>query len=84
MEALKIILTIVYVLICIALVVVVMAQEGKEGLSSAIMGGGSGGSDTYWSKNKGRSKEGKLSKATVILATLFIVISIVLNLSVMQ
>lgn len=79
METLKVILTVIYVLICIGLVVVVLMQEGKEGLSSAIMGGGS--SDTYWSKNKGRSKEGKLSKATVILAILFVVLSVVLNLS---
>lgn len=77
MEVLKTILTVVYILICIALTVIVLMQEGKSaGLSGAI----SGVADTYWGKNKGRSMEGALDKATKILAVLFIVISIVLNL----
>ena len=78
MGALRVIVTILYVLICIALVVVVIAQEGKSaGLSGAI----NGVADTYWGKNKGRSVEGKLELLTKILATAFIVISVVLNLT---
>lgn len=77
MEVLRVILTIVYVLICIGLVVVVLMQEGKSaGLSGAI----SGVADTYWGKNKGRSMEGALSKITILLTVLFFVISVVLNL----
>ena len=78
MAALRVIVTILYVLICIALVVVVIAQEGKSaGLSGAI----NGVADTYWGKNKGRSIEGKLEFLTKILATAFIVLSVVLNLT---
>lgn len=78
MATLRIIVTILYVLICVALVVVVLMQEGKTmGLSGAI----SGVADTYWGKNKGRSMEGALAKSTKILAALFIVLSVVLNLS---
>lgn len=78
MGALRVIVTILYVLICIALVVVVIAQEGKSaGLSGAI----NGVADTYWGKNKGRSIEGKLELMTKILATAFIVLSVVLNLT---
>ena len=78
MGALRVIVTILYVLICIALVVVVIAQEGKSaGLSGAI----NGVADTYWGKNKGRSIEGKLELLTKILATAFIVVSVVLNLT---
>ena len=78
MGALRVIVTILYVLICIALVVVVIAQEGKSaGLSGAI----NGVADTYWGKNKGRSIEGKLELFTKILATAFIVLSVVLNLT---
>ena len=78
MGALRVIVTILYVLICIALVVVVIAQEGKSaGLSGAI----NGVADTYWGKNKGRSIEGKLEFLTKILATAFIVLSVVLNLT---
>lgn len=77
MAALRVIVTILYVLICIALIVVVLMQEGKSaGLAGAI----NGVADTYWGKNKGRSMEGALVKATKILAALFIIFSIVLNL----
>ena len=77
MAALRAIVTIIYVLICIALVVVVLMQEGKSaGLSGTI----NGVADTYWGKNKGRSMEGTLIKVTRVLAVLFVVLSVVLNL----
>lgn len=78
MAVLRVIVTIIYVLICIALVVVVLMQEGKSaGLSGAI----NGVADTYWGRNKGRSMEGTLVKSTKILAASFIVISVLLNLN---
>lgn len=74
MEVVKLILTIVFILICIALTVVVLMQEGKQqGLGSI-----GGMSDTYWAKNKGRSKEGMLVKATTAMVVLFMVISAIL------
>ena len=77
-------LTIVYLLICIAIVIIVMIQDTKsEGLGAALAGSAAGKS-TYWSKNKGRSKEGMLNKLTVLLAILFIVLSIVLSLKSFQ
>lgn len=82
MEALKIICTIIYLLVCVAIIVIVLMQDSKsEGLSGAIAGGAG---NSYWAKNKGRSKEGMLSKITIILTVVFIVLSVVLNLSVMQ
>ena len=75
MEVLRGIVTVIYVLLCIALIVVVLMQEGKSaGLSGAI----NGVADTYWGKNKGLSIEGTLEKITKILAALFIIISVVL------
>ena len=75
MEVLRGIVTVIYVLLCIALIVVVLMQEGKSaGLSGAI----NGVADTYWGMNKGRSIEGTLEKITKILAALFIIISVVL------
>lgn len=75
---LRIVVTVLYVLICIALVAVVLFQESKtQGLSGSI----NGVAETYWGKNKGRSMEGALEKGTKILAALFIVISVVLNLN---
>ena len=78
MAALKIVLTIIFILVCIALVVLVLMQEGK----SAGLGAISGAAETYWGKNKGRSMEGQLVKFTKILAVLFMVLAMVLNLSI--
>ncbi len=52
-------LIIIFLVISVILAVIVMMQEGKGGLSGAISGGGA---DTYWSKNKGKSKESVLKK----------------------
>ncbi len=73
--------TILYILICVALVAIVLMQEGKSaGLSGAI----SGAADSYWGKNKARSLEGKLNTMTKILAVLFMVVSVLLNTSWLQ
>ncbi len=79
MEVLSIILGIVYALICCALVVIVLSQEGKEQGLGAIGGGYT--PDTYWNKIKGRSREGMLKKGTAALAALFVILSIVLSMS---
>ncbi|WP_167954649.1 preprotein translocase subunit SecG [Anaerosporobacter faecicola] len=78
MAVLKTVLVIVYAIICIALTIVVLMQEGK---SAGLTGSISGMADTYWGKNKGRSMEGAMEKSTRILAILFIVLSVVLNLN---
>ena len=77
MGALKIILTILFIIICIALVVLVLMQEGK----SAGLGAISGAAETYWGKNKGRSMEGALVKFTKILGIVFMLLAIVLNIN---
>lgn len=71
-------LTILFVLVCIVLSVVVLLQEGKSGLGS-LAGGNS--SDTFWGKNKGRSAEGKLALVTKVLAVVFILLAILLNMN---
>lgn len=74
----KTFLIILFVLVCIALSVVVLLQEGKSGLGS-LAGGNS--SDTFWGKNKGRSAEGTLSKVTKILAVVFVLLALLLNMN---
>ena len=77
MAVLITILTVIFVIICIALTVLVLMQEGKsQGLGSI-----SGMADTYWGKNKGRSMEGALVKITTGLAVGFMVLAVVLNLN---
>ena len=76
MAILKSILTILFIIICVALTVIILFQEGK----SAGLGSLSGQSlDTYWSKNKGRCKEGILIKVTTAMVVLFFVLAAVLN-----
>ena len=77
MAVLRTILTVIFVIICIALTVLVLMQEGKsQGLGSI-----SGMADTYWGKNKGRSMKGALVKITTGLAVGFMVLAVVLNLN---
>ena len=75
MNVVKISLGIIFLIDCIALTVVVLMQEGKQQGLGAI----AGAAETYWGKNKGRSMEGGLVKATTIMGVLFFVISVVLN-----
>jgi preprotein translocase subunit SecG len=77
MGILQVILTILYIIDCIALAVIVLMQEGK----SAGLGAIAGAADTYWGQNKGRSMEGGLEKLTKILAVIFFVLSLVLSMS---
>lgn len=77
MSALRIILTIVFIIVSVALSAIVLLQEGK----SAGLGAISGAAETYWGKNKGRSMEGKLVKITRYLAIAFIVLAVVLNIN---
>ena len=73
---LRVAVTVIFVIVCILMVALIIMQEGKSAnLSGAI----SGLADTYWGKNKARSFEGKLERATKVLAVLFIVLAIVLN-----
>lgn len=77
MAVLRIILTIVFILVCVALVIIVLMQEGK----SAGLGAISGAAESYWGKNKGRSMEGALVKITKVLAIVFILLAVVLNIN---
>ena len=78
MEILKTVLMILFAIDCIALTIIVLLQEGK----SAGLGTIAGAAESYWGQNKGRSMEGALVKVTKVLAVLFIVLSVVLNLKV--
>ena len=78
MQALRIALTVIFIILSIALATIILMQEGK----SAGLGAISGAAETYWGKNKGRSMEGKLENITKWMAIAFIVIAVILNLNV--
>ena len=76
MSALRILVSIVYIIVSVALVILVLMQEGKaQGLGSI-----SGAAESYWGKNKGRSMEGMLVKITRVLAVIFLALTVALNL----
>ena len=71
----KIFLTIIFLVVCIALTVIVLMQEGKQ----AGLGALSGAAPTFWDSAKNRSKEGYLKKVTYILSALFLILSLTLS-----
>ncbi len=76
MTALKYILMALFIIVSIVLTIIIMMQEGED----AGLGSLSGQSlDTYWSKNKGRSKEGVIVKVTTVLVVAFFVLALLLN-----
>lgn len=73
----EIILGIVLILLSVAIIVLVILQEGKSaGLSGAI----AGGAETFFGKNKSRTMESKLVLITKIIAISFFVLALVATL----
>lgn len=77
MSVIRVILTVLFIIDCIGLTIIVLMQEGK----SAGLGAISGAAESYWGKNKGRSMEGTLVKITRVMAVLFMVLAVVLNIN---
>lgn len=76
MSALTTVLIILQLLSSLALIVIVLFQSGKSaGLSGAI----GGGSDTFLSRNKAKSRDAKLAKATKWFAIAFAVLTLVIG-----
>ena len=85
LEILKTILIIANWIVCLAIIVITLMQSKKdEGASGAIMGGASDSdsmshSSSFYEKNKGRTKEGKLKRWTIILGVTFAILAISLG-----
>lgn len=76
MQVIKIILIIIDIIICLALIVLSMIQSKEdEGLTSTITGSSS---NNFFEQNKGRTKEGKQKRWTIILGIAFAIVSIAL------
>ena len=77
MEIAKWILIVIYLIVALALIILTLIQsKDDEGLSSTITGSST---NNFFEKNKGRTKEGKKKKWTVILSIVFAVLTIVLG-----
>lgn len=77
MQILKWILIVIDIALALALILIVMLQrKDDQGMSGAITGGAA---NNFLDKNKGRTREGKLKRMTIILGIVFVIVTIVLN-----
>ncbi len=77
MEVAKWILVVIYLIVALILIILTLIQSKDDaGLSSTITGSST---NNFYEKNKGRTKEGKQKRWTVILSIVFAVLTIVLG-----
>lgn len=77
MDILKYILIAIYIVVCLAVIVLTFLQtKGESGASGAIVGSSS---NNFYEKNKGRTKEGRQKRWTIILSIVFVILTIVLG-----
>ena len=77
MQVVKVILTIIYFIVCFAIIVLAMMQSKEDaGLSSTITGSST---NNFFDKNKGNTREGKQKKWTIIFGIILAILCIVLG-----
>ena len=77
MQIVKYILIGIFIVNCFALIIITMMQSKQDGgLSETITGSST---NNFYEKNKGRTKEGKFKKWTVILGITFVIIAVALG-----
>ena len=77
MEIIRTILTVIYFIVAFAVIILATIQtKDDSGLSSTITGSST---NNFYEKNKGRTKEGKQKRWTIILSIVFAVLTIVLG-----
>lgn len=70
-----VVLRIFLIIASLILIASILLQSGK---SAGVSGEIAGGAESLWGKNKGRSFEGKLEKATAVAAIIFVIASLIL------
>lgn len=78
MSTIGTVLTVVLIILTVILAVIILMQSKRSAGLGAVSG--TSGADTFWSKNKGNSVEGKLEKYTKIGGALFMIIAFIVNL----
>ncbi len=69
---------VLHIIVTIALIAVVLLQEGKDPGLKGIAGSTPDGGDSFFSRNSGRTKAAFLSKMTTVFAVLFVITTVVL------
>lgn len=76
----KLAVTIIYIVVAASLSAIVLSQQGKDPREASAVMGTTG--ETFFGKNKGKTREGMLEKLTAAAAVLFVVLSVLLSLNV--
>ncbi|MFR0823093.1 MAG: preprotein translocase subunit SecG [Clostridia bacterium] len=77
MEIVKYIILGIYLIVCVALIIVATIQtKESQGASGTIMGSST---NNFYEKNKGRTKEGRLKRMTITLSVLFGILAVTLG-----
>ena len=77
MEIIRNIVLVIYVLVCIVLIVLATIQaRDNNGASQTVTGAAA---NNFYENNKGRTKEGKLKRYTVISGVLFVILAVALS-----
>ncbi len=77
MEIAKWILIVIYIIVSLMLIILTLIQSKEDaGLSSTITGSST---NNFYEKNKGRTKEGKQKRWTIILSVVFVILTIALG-----
>lgn len=77
MEIVKGILIAIYLIVALVLTILTLIQTKEDGGMSSTITGSS--TNNFFEKNKGRTKEGKQKRWTIILAIIFAMLTIVLG-----
>lgn len=77
MEIVKYIVMAIYAIVCLALIVLIMKQSKEDGGASGTIVGAS--ANNFYEKNKGKTAEGKMKRATITLMVVFAVLTVALG-----
>ena len=77
MEIIKSILMVIYVIVAVALIILSLIQSKESsGVTSTVTGSST---NNFYNQNKGRTKEGRMKKWTIILGVAFAIFAVVLS-----
>ena len=69
----KTLFTVLHIIVTVLLIVIVLAQEGKDPGMKGIAGSAPNTGDSFFSKNSGGTKQAFMSKITITSSLLFLI-----------
>ena len=67
----------IYIVVCLALIILTLIQNKDQSGASGTITGSS--TDNFYNQNKGKTKEGKMKRWTIILGIAFAVLTVVVS-----